>query len=125
MCVLLVEDEPLIREIMSESLREAGYDVMEAADGPQAVALLAGSAKRITILVTDFHMPGGLDGAQIASRFRSLSPGAPVVIATGRPDVIQRAWHDDLGYGLLRKPYLASELIDMVRGLVGGPPPVG
>jgi DNA-binding response OmpR family regulator len=121
-CVLLVEDEPLILEIMSTSLRDAGYEVVEATDGVQAMALFDTLPTPISILVTDFHMPGGLDGAQIASRMRLASPGVPVVVATGRPDVMQPSWRDELGYVLLRKPYLASELVCLVRKLAGAPP---
>ncbi len=124
MCVLLVEDEPMILEIMAESLRNAGYEVVEAVDGAQAVALVADPPKKFSVLVTDFHMPGDLDGAQVAHRFRAASPGAPVVIATGRPDVVKPSWRDELGYVLLRKPYLASELVRMV-GQVLGPPQAG
>ncbi len=121
MCVLLVEDEPLIMEIMSESLRDSGYEVVEAADGPQAIAALAGLPGRIVVLVSDFHMPGGMDGAQLASKFRQASPGVPIVIATGRPDIAKRSMGDGFGYTLLCKPYRPSELAALVRKLVGPP----
>ncbi len=121
MCVLLVEDEPLIREIMAESLRDAGYEVLEAEDGVQALTWVANPPKPLSILVTDFHMPGGIDGAQVAARTREASPDIPVVIATGRPDVLRRTWRDHLGYGLLKKPYMPSDLVKLVRHLVGEP----
>ena len=120
-CVLLVDDEPLILETMAECLRDAGFEVVEAQDGVQAVAFLEQSPERFSILVTDFHMPGGLDGAEVASRVRKGHPCLPVVIATGRPDVMRRIWHDELGYTLLRKPYMPGDLIALVRQLVHHP----
>ena len=117
--ILLVEDERLIREIMSESLQDAGYEVVEAETGVQAVAMLNRSGNRPDMLITDFHMPGGLDGGQVAGHVRDVCPGIPVVIASGRPDAMQPAWRSDLGYTFLRKPYLPSELIQLVDALAG------
>ena len=119
MCVLLVEDEPMIREVMAETLQDAGFDVMEATNGDSALKLLNDSPKTFTILVTDFHMPGSADGAQDAARMRSLVPNIPVIIATGRPEVLQASWREDLGYYLLKKPYLPSHLVKLVNTLLG------
>ncbi len=121
--VLLVEDEPLIREIMSESLLEAGYEVVEAESGVQAVVVLRDPSRRVDILVTDFHMPGGIDGGEVASQARQALPDIPVIIASGRPDALQPAWRERLAYVFLKKPYLPSELIRLVRQLVAPPTP--
>ena len=119
MCVLLVEDEPLIREIMAESLRDAGHDVIEAEDGVAALAALHTLPMPLSILVTDFHMPGDIDGAQVAAQARALFPALPVVIASGRPEVLQSSWRHDHGYWLMKKPYRPSELVKLVRSLTG------
>ena len=79
MCVLLVEDEPTIREVMAETLQDAGFDVYEAPDGDSALALLSDTPRKFTILVTDFHMPGQADGGHVAAptrTYRSSSPPA-------------------------------------------------
>ena len=123
MCVLLVEDEPVIREIMAESLQDAGYDVMEARDGDQAIGLMDDAQGRFTILVTDLHMPGSADGTVVAARLRELRPGIPVIITTGRPDVLAATWREADGYTLLRKPYLPSRLVMLVRSLISHPSP--
>ncbi len=124
-CVLLVEDEPLIREIMSEGLQDAGFDVVEAENGEAALALIRDGADRFSALVTDFHMPGRHDGASVASCIRAHSPGIPVVIATGRPEVFQTSWRDEDGYRFLRKPYTVTELIGLLTQVLhacaGGP----
>ncbi len=118
MCVLLVEDEPMIREVMSETLQDAGFDVYEAPSGDSALELLNNPPRQFRILVTDFHMPGVADGAQVAARMRSLNPGIPVIIATGRPEVLQASWREDFGYNLLKKPYLPSHLVRLVHTLL-------
>ena len=118
MCVLLVEDEPLIREIMTETLLEAGHQVAEARTGDEAMELIRRSPKQFIALVTDFHMPGSFDGAEVAARIRACVPGIPVVIASGRPEVFQPAWRVELGYRLLRKPYGPSQLIALLEQLL-------
>ncbi len=117
MCVLLVEDEPLIREIMAESLEDAGYDVIQAATGDEAISVIRDRQIMITALVTDFHMPGGADGAEVASRLRERWPDLPVVIASGRPDIMKLSWQEEQGYRLLRKPYGPRQLIGMLKEL--------
>ncbi len=119
MCVLLVEDEPVIREIMAESLADAGFDVIEAASGDEAVALIRTRVHPFKILVTDFHMPGEANGADVAACLRIEYPGLPVVIASGRPDVFKPSWRTELGYGLLRKPYVPRELVALIRQMTG------
>ena len=120
MCVLLVEDDLLIRELMSESLQDAGYEVLEAEDGAAAMVAIRDPPRRLCILVTDFHMPGALDGSQVAAEARKVMPDLPVVIATGRPDVLQAQWRLELGYCLLKKPYLPSQLVALVQALTSG-----
>lgn len=123
MCVLLVEDEFLIREMMSECLQDAGYDVMEVENGDTAVELIKHSPRVFTILITDFHMPGDADGSQVAAQLRLMNADIPVVIASGRPDALQAEWQTELGYKLLMKPYLPSQLVRLVESLVGRPTP--
>ncbi len=123
MCVLLVEDEPLIREIMSESLQDAGYEVLEVENGDIAMALMQQPPRQFSLLVTDFHMPGTADGSQVAARVRQLIPEIPVIIASGRPEALKASGQNELGYRLLKKPYLPSDLVRLARSLVH--PPVG
>ncbi len=118
LCILMVEDESLILEIMSESLADAGYNVLTAPDGPSALALVDEKPDHFTALFSDFHLPGGLTGLDIAKVMRARYPAMPVILATGRPDVLDQRWRSRSGFVLLRKPYLPSELIVTVGGLV-------
>ena len=80
MRILVVEDDPLIREFVVEALREEGYEVIHAANGEQA---LAWCKRRVAdVLVTDIRLPGRIDGWQIAERCREHDPGLPVIYAT-------------------------------------------
>ncbi len=121
MCVLFVEDDAVIRETMLESLQDAGFDVVAAEHGRHAMSLLDDSHHAFTIVVTDFHMPGDIDGSQVAAHTRALHPGMPVVIATGRPEVLQASWRNDLGYALLPKPYRPSTLLRLLHSLLPAP----
>ena len=80
--VLLVEDEHGAREPVAERLRELGHRVLEAADGPAALALLARSVN-LDLLITDVGLPQGMDGAQLAGAVRERFPGVPVLFITG------------------------------------------
>jgi DNA-binding response OmpR family regulator len=117
-CVLLVEDEPLIREIMAESLEDAGFAVVQASTGDEAISVIAGSPRAFSALVTDFHMPGEADGVDVASRIRERWPDMPVVIVSGRPDILKQSWRVENGYRLLTKPYGPRQLIGVLRELI-------
>jgi CheY-like chemotaxis protein len=91
MGVLLVEDESLIRTIMSEELADAGFDVTSAETGDEALTLLSGLASGFHVLVTDIHMPGQTDGISLARIVRERYPSVPIIYTTGRPDALDRA----------------------------------
>jgi CheY-like chemotaxis protein len=118
LCILMVEDESLILEIMAESLVEAGYDVMTAVDGPSAITMIKDEPRVFSALFSDFHLPGGLTGLDIAHAMRDRHPTIPVILATGRPDVLDQRWQSESGFLLLRKPYRPSELLVAMGGLI-------
>ncbi len=115
MCVLLVEDELLIRSIMAESLIDAGYTVIHAGSGDEALALADRVTTPISVLVTDIHLPGGKTGLDVASAMRARHPALPIIVATGRPDVLGADWYRTDSVALLRKPYGPGELVATVR----------
>ena len=81
--VLVVEDEPLLREGLVSGLECAGYEVVQALNGREAMAALEASDPRIALLFTDIRLAGLLDGWAIAERARALNPDVRVVYATG------------------------------------------
>ncbi len=122
MCVLLVEDEPLIITIMTECLTEAGYDVVQAADGAEAFRLIADPPGTFSMLVTDIHLSKGPNGLEVAAQLRGRFPNLPVIVATGRPDVLSAVPAAELRYRVVRKPYRPSELIGAIEAAIGPGP---
>ena len=118
MCILLVEDEWLIRSIVAEELTDSGFTVCEAENGDQASALIAQDPFAFNLLVTDIHMPGNLDGIEVARLFRKHRPGMPVIYTTGRPDVFSALQPFGDKEALLRKPFALSDLLATVRRLL-------
>ncbi|GMO92887.1 hypothetical protein TM239_01020 [Bradyrhizobium sp. TM239] len=119
--VLLVEDDPLIREFVVEALREAGYHVIHASTGEEALAW----CKRhvADVLVTDVRLPGQLDGWQIAERYREEDPGLPVIYATGFSPSTPRPVP---GSRIVKKPFHPDEIVRTIKELdeKKGAPPV-
>ena len=76
--VIVVEDEVLIRMVLTEALLEDGFDVLEATHAQEAIAILENEAPRVHALFTDVHMPGELDGlGACQSRQRALALAVP------------------------------------------------
>lgn len=115
--VLLVEDDPLIREIMAEALVEAGFDVTSAESGDAAAIILA--ADHFDLLMTDVQMPGQLNGVTLASHARELDAALPVIFVTGRPDALLGISRLGPRDAFIRKPYGPGELVATARRLLG------
>ncbi|WP_325356658.1 response regulator [Acidisoma sp.] len=117
MCILLVEDEWLIRTIMAEELVEAGFSVTSVETGDEAMELLT-QDPGFDVLVTDIHMPGKTDGISLARTVRQRYPEVPIIYTTGRPDALDRAGLPGGRVLTLVKPYKPSRLIEAIRGVL-------
>jgi CheY-like chemotaxis protein len=104
--VLLVEDELLVRELASEDLADAGFEVTAASDGDEALGYLR-EGRRFVLLFTDIRMPGSTDGWQLAREAKALLPGIRVIYATGLGDAADGLTE---GERYVRKPYSLSDL---------------
>jgi len=120
--VLLVEDEGAVRRLAAETLREAGNQVLEAAEGRAALALLDGAAE-VALLVTDVGLPG-LNGRQLADAARERRPGLPVLFITG---YAAGALDGPLPEGMatLSKPFRLEELAARVAAMLDVSPAGG
>lgn len=107
--ILLVEDEPLIREIMAEVLEEEGFDVTATCTADEAAILLAENG--FAVLLTDVTMPGSIDGIGLAEHAREVHPGLPVVFVSGRPDSEVRARRFAGPVAFFAKPYDIATLV--------------
>ena len=83
MMVLVVEDEPLVRMVASETLTEAGYLILEAATGDEALRIIT-AGPPLSAVVTDIEMPGALDGLDLAKLIETRWPEIAVVIVSAR-----------------------------------------
>ena len=112
--ILVVEDELLVRQMIAEELRDAGFRVLDAGDG-EAAGMLNGAA-RIDLLFTDIRLPGRLDGWEIARLGRRARSALPVIYATGY--TVDRAAEVE-GAIFLHKPYQPSQIVATIRKLLG------
>jgi PAS domain S-box-containing protein len=115
-CLLLVDDDPLVRELVGEQLREAGYDVTDCAGGAAAIDRLD-AGLRFDALVTDFAMPE-MNGVVLAHEARKRRPRLPVVVLTGYANEAAEA-AGDADFELLRKPIDYHALVSRVSALIG------
>jgi CheY-like chemotaxis protein len=105
--VLLVEDEPLLGELMTEALTHEGFDVHAAPDAHDALRYLLSGA-HVDVLFTDIELGEGMDGAELAQLIHEMRPDLPVVYASGRRSM------SDIeavpGSVFLPKPYKLSDV---------------
>ena len=120
--ILVCEDDDHVRAYSVGVLRELGYHVLEAHDGASALRLLErqdGAA--VDMLFTDVVLPGGMTGAVLAQRARSLQPGLKVLFTSGYArDAIVHHGRLDPGVELITKPFTFTNLAARVRGVLDG-----
>ncbi len=123
--VALVEDEVVVRSLVSEVLQQLGYRVLEAGDGLSGLELML-SSEAIDLLVTDVGLPG-LNGRQLADAARAARPGLPVLLMTGYAEnTIQASGFLEQGMELIAKPFSLDELMTRIRAMMpaGAPAPL-
>jgi PAS domain S-box-containing protein len=119
--VLLVEDAAPVRTLARRSLEARGYRVLDAADGPAALALSARHVGGIDILVTDVVMPG-MSGRVLAERLAPERPGMKVLYTSGyTDDAMVRQGVLNAGVAFLQKPFVPDTLTRKVREVLDGP----
>ncbi|PMS20868.1 hybrid sensor histidine kinase/response regulator [Trinickia dabaoshanensis] len=120
--ILVVEDDENVRTATSEMLRELGYRVLAAADGPSALHLV-GERPEIRLLFTDVGLPGGMNGRQLADAVRTKRPELPVLFTTGYArNAIVHHGRLDAGIHLLSKPFTYAELADKLSRMLADAP---
>lgn len=113
--VLVVEDEGMLCDLISDELNEVGFSVIRAATGGEALEVIE-SEKPVDVLFTDIRLPGSLDGWDLAERFRAKNPRGPVIYATGYSEAARRQVAQS---AFLSKPYRPSAIIGEIRRLSG------
>jgi PAS domain S-box-containing protein len=118
--VLVVDDEPTVRMLVTEVLEDLGYAAIEAADGASGLKVLQ-SDVRIDMLITDVGLPGGMNGRQMADAGRLHRPDLKVLFITGYAENAALN-HGHLGPGMqvMTKPFALEALATRIRGIIGG-----
>jgi DNA-binding response OmpR family regulator len=114
--LLLVDDELLIVHMLEDALKEAGYKVLTAGTGNEAVTALGGE-NGLAGLITDIRLGAGPDGWDIARHARELKPGFPIVYMTGDSS------HDWSARGvpnsvIVSKPFAPAQIVTAISGLI-------
>ena len=115
--VLIVEDDPSVRLIVVDVLKELGYGAIEAVDGPAAIPVLQ-SSQRIDLLITDVGLPG-LNGRQLAEIARQARPDLKVLFITGYAQkAAVRSGFLDPGMEMMTKPFALDALATKIRDIL-------
>jgi PAS domain S-box-containing protein len=122
--VLVVEDDPSVRLLIGEVLRELGYACLEAGDGQAALPLIASNI-RLDLMISDVGLPG-LNGRQVAEIAREHRPGLRILFVTGYAEhATERARFLGPGMEMITKPFTLDALAVKIREMIGSGPAPG
>ncbi|MBM4392248.1 MAG: PAS domain-containing protein [Deltaproteobacteria bacterium] len=117
--VMVIDDEPAVRDFARAVLEFHGYHVLEAQDGREAVSLFGAHRDRVGLVLLDLTMPG-MDGEETFHELRALKPSVRVLLSSGYDEQQATSRFTGLGLaGFLRKPYRAEQLMAQVRERLG------
>ncbi|MDD1966492.1 response regulator [Pseudomonas sp. NPDC090203] len=112
--ILVVEDDSIVRMLIVDVLEELEFNVLEAADGGEALAFLQDQTKAIDLLMTDQGLPD-MPGTDLARKAADLRPALPILFASGYAENIDTP----PGTHLIGKPFSIDQLRDKVNSILG------
>lgn len=116
--VLVIDDEPTVRMLVTDALSDLGHACLEAGDGPSGLKFLQSDAS-IDLLITDVGLPGGMNGRQIAEAARRLRPNLQILFITGYAEnAVLNHGHIEHGMEVLTKPFAVDDLVRRVGRLL-------
>ncbi|MFO1110118.1 MAG: ATP-binding protein [Bradyrhizobium sp.] len=118
--ILCVEDDPIVREFVTQQLRALGYTTIAASNAAEALTEIRDGAG-IDLLFTDIVMPGKMDGWRLAELVKQLRPDIKIVCTSGYSNLSAERMVSDPAIMLLEKPYRLSALAQMIRRALEGP----
>jgi two-component system cell cycle sensor histidine kinase/response regulator CckA len=123
--ILVVEDEPALRELVSRQLRRQGYQIIQANSGKEALGLWAQHGQDVALLFTDMVMPDGMTGSELAETLQAQKPDLKVVYTSGySQEVLQQDFALRGEVHFLQKPYHQDALIKTIRAALDAKAPV-
>ena len=115
-CILIVEDEEMLRELAREILKDAGYQILEAASGREALGVWQQHPGQIDLLLTDMVMPEGVSGVELADRLVTEHPSLKVIFMSGyTSEEVNSELLKRTHASFIQKPYGTAELTKVVR----------
>ncbi len=117
--ILVVEDDPPVRDFVVAALRSLGYAVLATADSQTALQCLKAYDGVVHLLFSDIVMPGGMTGWELAKHAIVLRPSLKVLLTSGYADAVSGRSHSKTDYPLLLKPYSKAELATAIRAALG------
>jgi len=115
--VLLVEDEPFVREATCHILQSAGFDVLPAADAQEAMRVYENNGRKIDLLMTDMALPGR-NGRQLAHDLRNTSAEIPILLTSGYVESECDSEPREPRTYFLPKPHSRAELVEMMETIL-------
>jgi DNA-binding response OmpR family regulator len=119
--ILLVEDEPFVREATCSILRSAGYEVQPAADALEAMQLYPQIAGSLDLVMTDMVLPGR-SGRDLCRDLRRVAPGLAILLTSGYGEVEALNEPSEMGSFYLPKPYSRATLVAKIEEIFAGRP---
>ncbi len=114
--ILLVEDEPSVRELTRKILKRFGYEVIEACSGVDALNSWTTCRDSVALVLTDLVMPGGVSGHQLAARLLADRPELKVIFMSGySAEIAGRELEVGIGDRFIQKPFLPKQLLEIIR----------
>ncbi|MCS6776878.1 MAG: response regulator [Chloroherpetonaceae bacterium] len=121
--LLVVDDEPLMTELLQHMMSREGYQVLTAHNGVEALQIVRREGSQVDLILLDISMPD-MDGLQTARALQQEMPGIPVLIATGFGDVLAEHAFPANVAGVVSKPYqgkvIAARISEILRSTSGG-----
>ena len=115
----MVEDDEVLRPVISEVLAELGYATVQAGNGAAGLRMLAGGVP-VDLVILDLGLPGALDGGAMVEAGRRMRPGLRAIFVTGPGDDAAAIPGVD-GAIMLQKPFTMRELADLIVATLSGP----
>ena len=123
--ILVVEDEDVLRAVLETTLSRAGYRVLMASSGPDALALWRDARLKVDLVVTDIVMPGGMTGVDLMEEIRRETPGIKHIFVSGYSTEFYRGRQTFVeGENFLQKPYSLAGMTQLIRAKLDGKPAV-
>jgi two-component system cell cycle sensor histidine kinase/response regulator CckA len=116
--IIVVDDEPAVRQMAKHAIERAGFTVLTAADGLEALSILRAQDSRVSLVLLDSLMPR-MNGTETLLELRKFRPELPVVLSSGYTEaVIDGSAHQDSLVAFLQKPYSPSTLISLIHEML-------